>query len=395
MREDWQDIRLREVFALSNARLGAHDVEPVVLSLSKHDGFVPADEYFDRRIASASLDAYKIVAPDDWAFSTIHVDEGSIARNQLGYTGAISPMYTTLRWNSSEHDPGYFELLLRSSDMLARYSENAQGSINRRRSLPFGRFADLSVTVPPLDAQRRIVDVMDALSKAVRTSGENVEALAVLLRALREALFSDAGSSTLRLENVLIDSRRPIRVHADGSYRQIGVRSHGRGVFGKATASGVELGSKKMFAMARGDLVVNIVFAWERAVAVIPDEFDGWCASHRFPTYSTRDGYPIDFVRQFLLSDSGAAALLLASPGGAGRNRTLNRQKFDEIVIPWPSREHQREIVDTLSSLEHAIELAQAEVNCLQRLVVAVQTLLLSGAVEVPATYDLLLRKAA
>ena len=94
-----------------------------------------SDEYFDKRIASANLDAYKPILQDGWAYSTIHIDEGSIARNTLGCPGVISPMYTTMRWISEDDEPTFFELLLRSPQMLAKYRDNAQGSINRRRIL--------------------------------------------------------------------------------------------------------------------------------------------------------------------------------------------------------------------------------------------------------------------
>jgi type I restriction enzyme, S subunit len=95
---DWQQITLGRLFSADNSKLGPNAVEPTVMSLYKYAGFVRADEYFDKRIASEKLDGYKPVEPGGWAYSTIHVDEGSIARNNLGETGVISPMYTTLKW---------------------------------------------------------------------------------------------------------------------------------------------------------------------------------------------------------------------------------------------------------------------------------------------------------
>jgi type I restriction enzyme, S subunit len=49
---DWQQITLGRLFSADNSKLGPNAVEPTVMSLSKYAGFVRADEYFDKRIAS-------------------------------------------------------------------------------------------------------------------------------------------------------------------------------------------------------------------------------------------------------------------------------------------------------------------------------------------------------
>ncbi len=169
---DWTSTTLGRVFAVDNTKLGPHDEEPTVMSLSKYDGFVRAEEYFDKRIASSNLDGYKVVEPGEWAFSTIHIDEGSIARNNLGERGVISPMYTTMRLVATDCIPEYAELLVRQPGMLAEYSRRAQGSINRRRSLPFKAFAAIEFRMPGPTEQRRIIDVIAAVDAQIAALNE-------------------------------------------------------------------------------------------------------------------------------------------------------------------------------------------------------------------------------
>jgi type I restriction enzyme, S subunit len=174
---DWQQATLGQLFSADNSKLGAHTDEPPVMSLSKYDGFVRAHDYFDKRIASEKLDGYKTVEPGGWAYSTIHIDEGSIARNNLGETGVISPMYTTLRWRGegvalSE----YAELMVRSPRMLTEYANNAQGSVNRRRSLPFKAFCTIPITLPPLPVQKRIIEVIDSMDDQITALDREAEA---------------------------------------------------------------------------------------------------------------------------------------------------------------------------------------------------------------------------
>ncbi len=194
MRDGWRTVRLGELFELTKARLGLHQVEPPVLSLSKYDGVILASEYFDRRIASASLDGYKVLPPGDWAYSTIHIDEGSIGRNNLAVPGVLSPMYTTMRWVSRGNDPRFFELILRSPSTLSAYRANAQGTVNRRRSLAFDAFSRIELDVPPLAEQRRIVDLIRALDGVAEASDRVTSAANGTISSLRQAAFSGEGT---------------------------------------------------------------------------------------------------------------------------------------------------------------------------------------------------------
>ena len=169
------------------------------------------------------------------------------------------------------------------------------------------------------------------------------------------------------MASVLHEHRRPIRVEPSKLYYQIGIRSHDRGVFTKEAVSGAELGGKKVFSVEPGDLVANIVFGWEGAVAVILEDLLGHCGSHRFPTYRRADEGPIDYMRHLLLSRRGIEILGLASPGGAGRNRTLNRCWLGGFTIPWPSLNEQRAASAALLAIEARLRAFTAELAALRR----------------------------
>ncbi|MGC4878557.1 hypothetical protein ACLQ26_20140 [Micromonospora sp. DT43] len=194
---DWLQTTLGRLYLANNSKLGAHTDEPTVMSLSKYDGFVRADDYFDKRIASEKLDGYKTVEPGGWAYSTIHIDEGSIARNNRGETGVISPMYTTLRWRGEGVAlPEYAELMVRTPRMLAEYANNAQGSVNRRRSLPFKAFSTIPITLPPLPVQERIVEVIGAVDDQIAALEGEAEAATRVRGGLLDEFTGAASSDT-------------------------------------------------------------------------------------------------------------------------------------------------------------------------------------------------------
>lgn len=52
---------------------------------------------------------------------------------------------------------------------------------------------------------------------------------------------------------------RPVEVKADGMYTQIGIRSHGKGIFYKEPVTGESLGNKAVFWIEPDCFVLNIV----------------------------------------------------------------------------------------------------------------------------------------
>ena len=59
----------------------------------------------------------------------------------------------------------------------------------------------------------------------------------------------------------------PVDVDPHRHYTEIGIRSHGKGLFKKPPIEGKSLGEKRVFWVEPNCLVLNIIFAWEQAVA--------------------------------------------------------------------------------------------------------------------------------
>jgi type I restriction enzyme S subunit len=132
-------------------------------------------------------------------------------------------------------------------------------------------------------------------------------------------------------------------------------------VFHKPTTSGADLGSKRVFWVHPGDFVLNIVFAWEGAVALLGEAETGMIGSHRFPTFRAHESH-LDsrFLLAYFRTHEGRGLLRKVSPGGAGRNRTLSRNAFLEECIPLPPLTEQRRIVAQIEELTSRIDEARS-----------------------------------
>lgn len=184
----------------------------------------------------------------------------------------------------------------------------------------------------------------------------------------------------VKLSDCLARVERPVNVVQDKHYTQIGIRSHGKGVFHKEAVTGEELGNKAVYWVEPDCFVLNIVFAWEQAVGKTTSSEAGMIASHRFPMYRPKDNLvDIDYLISFFMTKRGKEVLEAASPGGAGRNRTLGQERFLNSVITLPPIAEQQTIAEILSAQDRVIELKTKLLEEKRRLKKYLCQVLLSG----------------
>lgn len=169
------------------------------------------------------------------------------------------------------------------------------------------------------------------------------------------------GELTERISN-------PVKVELDKMYQQIGIRSHGKGIFHKEFVNGETLGNKRVFWVKEDVLIVNIVFAWEQAVAKTTKNEIGMIASHRFPMYlPIKTQSDLNYLLYFFLTRRGKSLLELASPGGAGRNKTLGQKEFENLKILIPEVAEQNKISLYLRAIEGKLNALKKKKNLLEQ----------------------------
>lgn len=260
--------------------------------------------------------------------------------------------------------PHYFEWYSRTPQFVDLCRRASEGSTNRVR-MKEEKFLKMTVPLPSLEEQRRIVQRLDMVAalvadrrRAIETAERETHAL--LLKAFQRAID---GAPLRPMSEVAPLVRRPVEIDLDGTYPELGVRSFGKGTFHKPDLSGSEVGNKKLFRINAGDLLFNIVFAWEGAVAVAQPADHGRVGSHRFLScVPAPDTASVEFLRFYFSTREGLQKLGEASPGGAGRNRTLGLQKLEDLQVPVPSieRQHWFDRLQTMAREARAIRTSTA-----------------------------------
>lgn len=155
------------------------------------------------------------------------------------------------------------------------------------------------------------------------------------------------------LGQILTEDLYPVE-NPDGAYTKLAIRSHGKGTFDRHVEAGESLDVDKMFEVKANRLILNITFAWELAIAITTKEDEGKLVSHRFPQYMISGN--VDFYKYRLINERMRYDLGVASPGGAGRNRVLNKSAFLKIRKYIPSLPEQQKIAEFLSTIDTVIE---------------------------------------
>ncbi len=112
-------------------------------------------------------------------------------------------------------------------------------------------------------------------------------------------------------------------------------------------------------------------------------------ASHRFPMYTSRNGKLLpEYAWRYFSSPRGKYDLGIASPGGAGRNKTLGQAEFDQLKIPVPPLAHQRMVIDTLAAADRAIAQTEELIAARRRLKKGLAQRLLTGECRLPGLIE-------
>jgi len=228
------------------------------------------------------------------------------------------------------------------------------------------------IPVPSMREQEQLVCFFDNLDNLITLHQHKYNEMLILKRYLLQKMFPKRGRKVpeIRFDGFKEEWKQykckdifdkvgvPVKLKKDGLYREIGIRSHGKGIFHKDEVTGAEIGNKRVFWIEQNCFILNIVFAWERAVAKTTKNEIGMIASHRFPMYKPKTGIvDLDYITKFFITDQGKDILEMASPGGAGRNKTLGQKEFAESNILIPSYEEQIKIGETIKALDELINL--------------------------------------
>lgn len=234
--------------------------------------------------------------------------------------------------------------------------------------------------IPSLPEQQVIGSFFRTLDDLLTSYKDNLANYQSLKATMLSKMFPKAGQIVpeIRLDGFerkwekkkLIDLVSPVsrKVKKPSEpYYRLSIRSHAKGTFKQFVDDPKKVSMDNLFEVKENDLVVNITFAWEHAIAVASKEDDGLLVSHRFPTFVI-DKSDKNFISIYIKREEFRQKMDLLSPGGAGRNRVLNVKDFIKIQMIVPELKEQQAIGAYFSNLDYLINSHQEKISQLETL---------------------------
>ncbi len=247
------------------------------------------------------------------------------------------------------------------------------------------------LAIPPRDEQIRIAKVLSTWDEAL----EKLDALIQAKEQRKKALMQQLLTGKKRLKGFdgewvktplfeLIDEQPRATKKPATQFLSAGLKSHGKGVFLKPNFNPADIALKELYQIREGDLVVNITFAWEGALAIVPNHADGALTSHRFLTFTTRrDCAHMPYLGHVIKTSRFVFDCGLASPGGAGRNRVLSKKEFLKISINLPPLPEQKAVANLLDSCDEELHILRKQRAAIDHQKRGLMQRLLTGKVRV------------
>ena len=299
------------------------------------------------------------VKQDDLIFSNIMAWEGAVALATPEDDGCVgNHRMLTCECDRQVVEPAFLANYFKTPEGMAKLVSTSTGTVARNRTLTAASLVSMLIPLPPIGLQRSIVTHLDALADKTRQLSAHLDAIETDADHLLALRFRDAVAGALHraMGEMAPTVRRSVTLDPMCSYREIGARSFGKGLFAKPDFNAAEATWQKPVWIEENDLIFSNIKAWEGAIALASDEHDGCIASHRYITCvpdHTRLLGP--FLLYYLLSDEGLEKVGSASPGTADRNRTLSLGNLAKIEVPVPSIAIQQAFV-SLQAHVHALK---------------------------------------
>ena len=237
-----------------------------------------------------------------------------------------------------------------------------------------------SISIPRSSQEQNLIsNVLSKIDSIITLHQRKLEHLNLKKKALLQKLFPKNGErypelrfpgftdawEQRKLESLFTKYEDKVNT-PDSGYWRLGLRSHCKGTFHTYVDAGHELETTEMYRVKAGNFILNITFAWERALAVTNDDDQGKLVSHRFPQFKPNSELAIDFFKHTLMDKRFKHHLELSSPGGAGRNKVLKVSDMLKYELLVPSVQEQNIISRFLNNFDYIITLHQRKLDHLQ-----------------------------
>jgi len=283
--EDWEVIKLGDYSNIDKKSLKNstnEDFQFKYISLSDVNNGILNKNLPKLSFKDAPSRARRIVKVNDILLATVRPNLKSFAHiKKINEPTIASTGFAVIASNTKLYSK-FLYLNLFSHFLDAQFHSFVVGS--NYPAINSSDVKNLKIPLPPLSEQKKIAEILSCWDTAIETTQNFIEKLQLRKKGLMQQLltgekrlpgFSGQWAETT-LNNFIRITLRPI-TKPNQPYLASGLRSHGKGIFHKPNFDPNSIAMDTLYEVKENDLVVNITFAWEHAIAVasLIDELTG------------------------------------------------------------------------------------------------------------------------
>ena len=157
----WNKFRLGELF---KERRETNRNDLPLLSITADRGVIYRNELVKKDTSNADKSKYKRIASGDIGYNTMRMWQGNSGVSKL--EGIVSPAYTICIPQESI-EPDFAGYLFKYPPIIHLFYRFSQGLVSDTLNLKFTNFAQIKVTIPPVDEQKKIAALLQICDKEI------------------------------------------------------------------------------------------------------------------------------------------------------------------------------------------------------------------------------------
>jgi type I restriction enzyme S subunit len=182
--QKWEQSTLGAYFA---ERVERGNTELPLLAITANQGIIHRDTLEKRDTSNEDKSKYKRIRVGDIGYNTMRMWQGVSSLSTLD--GIVSPAYTILR-PLTNCDAGFMAHFFKWSPMVHRFWRHSQGLVDDTLLCKYDSFKTVPATVPAVEEQRAIADVLNTAEAEIRLHERKLEALREQKRGLLQQLLT-------------------------------------------------------------------------------------------------------------------------------------------------------------------------------------------------------------
>jgi type I restriction enzyme S subunit len=146
--------------------------------------------------------------------------------------------------------------------------------------------------------------------------------------------------------------RREVKIEPTKTYRTLGCRLYGQGVYQREVKMGIQIRAEKMFLVKENDFVINRIWAQKGSAGIVPPEISGSVVTQDFPVFELdiTEVLP-SYIAWYVRTKDFREECKKHSHGTSGRQR-LSPKELPNITFPLCGLTEQKQIVSKIEKVD-------------------------------------------